>query len=267
MGGARPILFLTDYGVEDEYVGLCHAVMAGIAPEARVVDLTHGIPGQDVRRGALTLAAAVPYAPPDPVFLAVVDPGVGTTRRAVVVEAREALLVGPDNGLLSLAWDRLGGPRAAREVTSPRVTLPDVSPTFQGRDVFAPVAAHLATGVPMEEVGPAIDPYSLVRVAFPEPAVEAGRLGCEVIGIDRFGNVQLGARREHLERAGLGEGRELALRGVAVSAVRTFADVPAGAFGLLEDSAGWLAVVRNGGSAAEALHIGPGERLELGAIG
>jgi S-adenosylmethionine hydrolase len=263
---ARPILFLTDYGLEDGFVGTCHAVIAGIAPEARVIDLTHGIPPHDVRRGALSLAAAVPFAPAGAVFLAVVDPGVGTERRAVAVAAGESMLVGPDNGLLSMAWDRLGGPRAAREVR-PTLSLPVVSATFHGRDVFAPVAAHLAAGASLDDAGPAIDPSSLVIVEAPTPVAGPGRLDCEVLGVDRFGNVQLGARTADLERAGLGGSGDLAIRGHRLVVARTFADVPPGVFGLVEDSAGWLAVVRSGASAAAALGVGPGERVELGAVG
>ena len=143
---SRPIVFLTDYGRSDAFVGICHGVMARIAPDARVIDLTHAVPRQDVLRGAVELARAVPYMPADAVYVAVVDPGVGSDRRAVAVAAGASLLVGPDNGVLSLAWDALGGVTEAVEIASPAVVLAPVSRTFHGRDIFAPAAAHLAAG-------------------------------------------------------------------------------------------------------------------------
>lgn len=259
----RPIVFLSDYGLEDEFVGVCHAVIAGIAPETRVIDLTHGVPPHDVRRAALALAAAVPYAPAGTVFLAVVDPGVGTDRRAVVVEAGEALLVGPDNGLLAPAWERLGGPGRAFAITSRRVLLTPVSATFHGRDVFAPAAAHLAAGLPPERVGEEVDPAELVRLEIPAPRLSGGEIRCEVIAVDRFGNLQLSARREDLEAAGLTGPEplrvEVAGRALIVPRASSFAGVPEGRDALVVDSSGFLALVRNRGSAASGLSAGPGD--------
>ncbi|HYV02229.1 MAG TPA: SAM-dependent chlorinase/fluorinase, partial [Actinomycetota bacterium] len=187
----RPIAFLSDYGLEDEFVGICHAVMARLAPRASVIDLTHAIPPHDVLRGALVLARSVAYLPTDAVLLAVVDPGVGTERRPIAVETvREGrLLVGPDNGLLSLAWDEAGGVARAVEIRSPDVVLEPVSTTFHGRDVFSPAAAAVASGWPLERLGPAIDPSGLEVVRVPEPTVEDGRVDAEVLSVDRFGNL------------------------------------------------------------------------------
>jgi hypothetical protein len=265
---ARPLLFLSDYGLKDPFVGICHAVIARLAPEAHVIDLTHSIARQDVTGGALALADAAAYGPEDAVCLAIVDPGVGTERRRLVVAAGDALLVGPDNGLLSLAWERLGGATGAWEVTSRDVMLPAVSETFHGRDVFAPVAARLATGLSPEEVGPALDPKALVRIEVPPPQIEDGAMRTEVIGVDRFGNIQLSAGADDLAAAGLDAAQALELRWgvnhVAIRRARTYGDVGPGEFALLIDSSGRLAVATNLGSAAEDLAIGRGDPVTLG---
>jgi S-adenosyl-L-methionine hydrolase (adenosine-forming) len=267
---SRPIVFCSDYGLADEFVGVCHGVIARVAPQVRVVDLTHGIAAHDVRQGALTLAQAARYMPEAAVFLAVVDPGVGSTRRAVAVEAASgASLVGPDNGLLSLTWQGLGGAVRAVEITSPDVVLQPPSRTFHGRDVFAPAAAHLANGSPLDDLGPEVGVDSLTSLRGPEPAVAQGRVTCAVLGVDRFGNVQLACRGEDLERAGLGDVPLLDLHAdLAASTLRraeTFSDVPAGALALIVDSRGWLAVTLNGGSAAAALSLGPQDTVALSA--
>ncbi|HXF72208.1 MAG TPA: SAM-dependent chlorinase/fluorinase [Actinomycetota bacterium] len=258
----RPIVFLTDYGLEDEFVGICHAVIAGVAPGARVIDLTHGIPRQDVRRGALVLARALPYLPPDPVLLAVVDPGVGSGRRSVAVEtASGLLLVGPDNGLLSPASEAAGGPTRAVEIVAPDVVRQPPSRTFHGRDVFAPAAAHLAMGRPLEALGPAVDPATLVPLELPRARVERGRVGCEVTGVDRFGNVQLSATPADLSAAGLRGAFRLGRRRVRL--VGTFADAPPGELAAVEDSQGYVALVVNGGSAAAVTELRDGDEVVL----
>jgi S-adenosyl-L-methionine hydrolase (adenosine-forming) len=270
---ARPILFLTDYGLADEFVGLCHAVIARLAPQVRVIDLAHGIPPGDVLGGAVTLASAVPHAPQDAVFLAVVDPGVGTERRAVALEAGRGALVGPDNGVLAMAADVLGGVDRAVEMDPARVAPGPVSATFHGRDVFAPAAAMIASGGRLEELGSEVDPSSLTRVAIDEPIASAGRLETIALGVDRFGNVRLAARPADLATSGLGDRFRVTLRGTRrpVRVVRTFADLGPDEVGLLEDSAGWLALVRNGSSAAETFGCVPYDRVMLdrqgGAVG
>jgi len=267
----RPILFLTDYGLDDEFVGLCHTVIARIAPQARVLDLAHGIPRGDVLRGALVLADATPHAPSDAVYLGVVDPGVGTERRAVVVESGEALLVGPDNGLLSLAWEALGGAKRALIIEPKELGPSGPSATFHGRDVFAPAAARLALGLDPAEVGPSIDPGSLVRVEVPTPEVEPGRVVCRVVAVDRFGNLQLAAGPDVLEEAGIAGAPRLEVRAKGhrspAREAGTFADVAEWAVGIVVDSSGRLALVRNRESAAESLDLHPGDEVEIALPG
>jgi S-adenosylmethionine hydrolase len=262
---ARPIVFCSDYGLTDAFVGLCHGVIARIAPNVRVIDLTHGIPAMDVLGGAAALRSGVPFMPDDSVYLAVVDPGVGTARRAVAVEAVNGqLLVGPDNGLLSLAWELLGGPARAAGITSPDVILQPTSHTFHGRDVFAPAAAHLANGMDLEALGPPVEVESLRRIELPRPQVVKGEVRCRVLSIDRFGNVQLAAVEDDLLRANLDGAEELVLDVDEVGAIglrraRTFDDVRAGQAALIVDSAGWLAAAVNGGDLAEAARVKPGD--------
>src|ERR687891_89181 len=172
---ARPITFLSDYGYEDEFAGVCRAVIAGIAPEARVIDLTHAVPRRDVRGGAIALVDSLPYAPAG-VHLAVVDPGVGTERRpvAVRVAAEDRVLVGPDNGLLWPAIEEFGGAVETVDVSGSRFRLEPVSATFHGRDLFAPVAAAVALGASLAEAGEAIGPESLTGLVLPPARVVAG---------------------------------------------------------------------------------------------
>jgi S-adenosyl-L-methionine hydrolase (adenosine-forming) len=264
----RPIVFLSDYGLEDEFVGICHGVIAGITPGARIVDLTHAVPPHDVFRGALLLSESIPYMPRDSVYLAVVDPGVGTDRPSLAVQAASgAVFVGPDNGLLSLAFEHAGGVATAREVTSRKVVREPISATFHGRDIFAPAAAHVAAGMPLEDLGPEVDPGRLVRLTIAEPSVRRGVITCEVLAVDRFGNVQLSVRRSHLADARLQRSDELQIHGagrpVTIGRAYTFAEVPEGDYALLEDSRGWLAIVRNGASAAEGLGLRPGDGIVI----
>jgi S-adenosylmethionine hydrolase len=269
----RPIVFLSDYGLEDEFVGICHAVIARISPGSTVIDLSHAIPPQDVLRGALVLGRSIRYLPAEAVVLAVVDPGVGTARRPVAVETSSGgqLLVGPDNGLLSMAWRERGGVARAVEISQQHVMLEPVSVTFHGRDVFAPAAAHLAAGKDLAELGSDVDPASLIVLGAPVPGVEPGRIDTEVLGVDRFGNVQLSARLDHLERAGLaGVNRLQVISRAGSTSVRpaaTFGDVTEGEFALIVDSGEMLAIVLNRGSAAEALGLAPGDSLAVQAAG
>jgi S-adenosylmethionine hydrolase len=264
-------VFLSDYGLEDEFVGICHAVMARISPQSRVIDLTHAVPPQDVLRGALTLHRAIRYLPVESVVLAVVDPGVGRPRRPVAVETvRDGrLLVGPDNGVLSLAWAEEEGVARAVEIASPEVILEPMSRTFHGRDIFAPAAAHLAGGAPIDKLGPAVEPASLVSLSLPRAGVEAGQIHAEVLAIDRFGNAQLSARQEDLAKATLSTLDALEVTAgewsTRVRRVATFGDVSEGEFGLIVDSSGWLALVVNRDSAAEALGLAAGDPVSLRA--
>lgn len=252
------ISFTTDYGLDDPFVGVCHGVIARIAPDVRIIDLTHGVPAGDIRHGCFALAQAVDYLP-DAVHLAVVDPGVGTHRRALAVQTERGVLVGPDNGLLAHAADTLGGVVAAVELTTPQYQLPTVSATFHGRDVFAPAAAHLARGVGLDQLGPAVDPAGIERLPTPAATVREGCLVTEVIAVDTFGNIQLAAADTALADAGFGEGRRVTVRVAHVDhpAVvgRTFGDVDSGELLVLGDSAGWIALAVNGGSAATRLRV------------
>ncbi|SNR67856.1 hypothetical protein SAMN06265360_11481 [Haloechinothrix alba] len=255
------ISFTTDYGLADAFVGTCHGVIARFAPEARVIDITHGIPAGAIRQGAHTLAQAVPYLPCG-VHCAVVDPGVGTARRGIVLVAAQGLLVGPDNGLLLPASDALGGAEAAFELTSSAYRLPEVSATFHGRDIFAPAAAHLATGVAPERFGQEIPLGRLERIDEPVARLGDGMLRTEPLTVDGFGNVQLAATGAQLAELGLRAGEPVAVtvRGSRHTALHggTFADAPAGDLVLLRDSAGHAALAINGGSAAAQLGLGSG---------
>jgi hypothetical protein len=259
---SRPIVFCTDYGLRDDFVGVCHGVIAKIAPDVRVIDLQHAIPRQDVMRGALVLSRAVPYMPEDSVYCAVVDPGVGSERRAIAVATTTgALLVGPDNGLLSLAWEVLGGAELAVQIASPGIVLSPVSNTFHGRDIFAPAAAHLATGTALDTIGPAIDPGGLHILEVMGPMVASGAIGARVIGVDGFGNVQLNVTREHLVDAGIE--RVVVVAGMEAPIVATFTDLPPHGLGAIVDAQGYVALVVNQGSAAELLHLGEGSTAVL----
>ena len=255
------ISFTTDYGLEDGYVAACVGVIARITPDAKVTHVTHAVPPQDVRRGATVLAQTVPYLPKS-VHLAVVDPAVGTERRAVAVVAARGLLVGPDNGLLVAAAEALGGIEAVHELTEQAYRLPCVSATFHGRDVFAPAAAHLASGVAPERLGPALDPTTLVRLVEPKSVVLQGKLSVEVLSTDRFGNIQLAAHAEELETLGAAA----RIGGHKAVVGRTFADADSGALVVFVDSAGYVSVAVNGGSATGRLGLKPGETVVLTAI-
>ncbi|GAA1985082.1 SAM-dependent chlorinase/fluorinase [Amycolatopsis minnesotensis] len=256
--GSAWISFTTDYGLDDGFVAACHGVIARIAPRVRVIDVTHAVPAQRIRHGASVLAQTVPYLP-EAVHVAVVDPGVGTARRGVVVVAERGLLAGPDNGLLVPAAEALGGVVAAYELVAPEYRLPAVSATFHGRDVFAPAAAHLSLGVTPPEFGPPVT--ELVRLPEPVVRVRPGELVSEVLVIDRFGNVQLAATSADLHAAGIGD--RAAVEGMDVPLGRTFGDVRAGEALLYTDSGGRLAVAVNGGSAAAALALSEDQEVTI----
>jgi S-adenosylmethionine hydrolase len=266
----RPITFLSDYGYEDEFAGVCRAVIAQIAPGAPLIDLSHGIARQDVRRGAIVLANALPSCPPG-VHLAVVDPGVGSARRSVAVAAAEGrYLVGPDNGLLSRALDRLGGALDAVELSRSPFRLEPVSATFHGRDLFAPVAAHLSLGARLEEAGETIDPASLVTLDLPTPTIGSDEVTAHAIHVDGYGNVTLDLDSSMLAGGPLRQGDALEIRapdgrfeGVWA---RTFADVAAGDVLLFEDSSGALALAVSNGSAAGLMDLAADREVRLAPL-
>ena len=263
---ARPIVFVTDFGYRNEWVGICHAVMSRISPASRIVDLSHAVPPLDVISGALLLADSLPYLADDAVVLAVVDPNVGRDPEVAVEAASGRLLVGPDNGLLSLAWEALGGACRAVRITSPEVIVEPVAPSFHARDVLCPAAAHLAAGMPIEELGDAVDVAELVRATVPKAEVGPGKVVCEVLDLNRFGNAQLNVRAAELAAAGLDGASSLAVETTGGSAlarlVGTYADLEADEFGLMFDPRGWLSVIRgNPGNAAEGLGLESGARV------
>jgi S-adenosylmethionine hydrolase len=261
------ITFLTDFGLQDDFVGTCHGVMKRIAPAAQVIDITHGIRPGRILQGALVLANTLAYMPAG-VHLAVVDPGVGGSRRPLVLQDGEGrLYVGPDNGLLLPAVDRYGGVALAHELANPAYALERVSRTFHGRDLFSPAAAHLAAGVPVSELGPPIDPDELVRLDVPVPEIDGAEIRATVLAVDRFGNVSLNLTREQLEDAEVVPGTRVELgrngnRWFAVAA-RTFGDARAGELILYEDSYRNVAVAVARGSAADLLGVEEGSDLTI----
>jgi S-adenosylmethionine hydrolase len=266
----RVITFLSDFGLQDDFVGTCHGVIAGIAPEARVIDLTHGIPPQHVLQGALVLANTLPYMPAG-IHLAVVDPGVGTDRRAIAIRgAGGRLFVGPDNGLLVPAVEKLGGADGAWQLANERFMLRPVSRTFHGRDVFSPAAAHLASGLDPAELGPPVDPSELVRLDLPQPEIGRSSLRATVLYVDRFGNVQLNLTHEEAALAGIAPGAQLELKMPLESyyaiATRTFADARPRDLILYEDSYGNLAIAINGGDAARMLQANAGDEVRIAVV-
>jgi len=261
------ITFLSDFGLQDDFVGTCHGVIKRIAPDADVIDITHGIERYQVLQGALVLANTLPYMP-EGVHLAVVDPGVGTARRALALRSGDGrLYVGPDNGLLVPAAERFGGVSAAWELENTAYRLQPVSRTFHGRDLFAPAAAHLAAGVDPAELGPEIAPAALVRLDVPVAVVEAGSVIAHVLIVDRFGNVQLNLTTADLSAVGVEPGTrveiEVGLQRFYACAASTFADVRIGDVVLYEDAYGNVALAINGGSAAEMLAARPGDTLAV----
>jgi len=264
----KVIAFLSDYGLADEFVGVCKGVMLGVDPTITVLDLTHELPPHDVRAGALALVRAVQYLPEGTVVLAVVDPGVGTERRLVAAECDGATLVGPDNGLLAPAVAMLGGARRVVELTDEQHRLPAPGPTFAGRDVLAPAAAALACGTGLEELGPPVDPAGLVPglVGLPQRGPD-GVIDAEVWWVDRFGNAQLNVGPEELAAAGVAPGGVVEVRAGerAKSArwVRTYADARPSELVLLVDSYGLLALALDRRSAAAEYGLRAGGAVRL----
>jgi S-adenosyl-L-methionine hydrolase (adenosine-forming) len=261
------VTLLTDYGRDDDFVGVCHGVIRSIHPEAQIVDITHGIERYAVRQGAIVMGNTLPYMPVG-VHVAVVDPQVGTERRAVaLLTADGRILVGPDNGLLSLAWEGCGGVELAVDVTRSPHRLEPVSATFHGRDLFAPVAAHLAAGADLADAGDPLEPAQLERVELPRPHREGDALVAHALVVDRFGNAGLNVGHDDLAGSGitLGGSVELEVAGEPFIATyaRTFADVPTGDLLVYEDAYRTLAVAINRGDAAATLGLRPDAEVRL----
>ena len=260
--GYTTISFLSDFGVSDEFVGVVHSVLRSIAPEVEVIDITHGVPPHDVRAGSLALARSVEYLCPG-IVVAVVDPGVGTDRRRIAVEVGEgeSVLIGPDNGLLAPAVAMVGGPKQVIELTNSNFHLTTSSTTFDGRDVFAPVAAHLANGVPLTELGDPIDPNSLMPAIIPVSYIEEEILFTEVLWIDQYGNIQLNIGIEDLPEGQLQI--KIGERTYPTNVVSAFDQIPEGGVGLIVDSAGLIAVASLRSSAALEFSVSTGDSIQI----
>jgi S-adenosylmethionine hydrolase len=271
---APVITFMSDYGLGNEFVGVCHAVIARRCPPARIIDLTHAIPRHDVHTGAIVLRGTLPYLP-EAIILAVVDPGVGTSgargRRAVALRTidHDRLLVGPDNGLLMPVCERLGGIAEAVDVGLSSERLDPVSATFHGRDIFAPVAAALADGVSISELGEAVPEESLRRLNIPVAQMTAQGLELHVLHCDTFGNLILDGQLTQMLEMGVAIGNEVWVRTAAGThaavLASTFADVHPGGLLLYQDGLGMLALAVNRGSAAELLGLERHDELLVGS--
>jgi len=260
------ITFLTDFGLRDDFAGVCRGVIKGIARDAEIIDVTHGIAPQAVTQGALVLARSVPYLPVA-VHLAVVDPGVGSERRGVAIRSASGrVFVGPDNGLLAIAADA-DGIEGIRSLTNPHYHLDEVSRTFHARDVFSPVAAHLAAGASFDDLGDEVDPATLVRIDLPAALVEAGELVATVLDVDRFGNLGLNVSSAEIEALGLSPGDQVelsfALTPYYAVVGGTYADAARGELILYEDSYGSWAIAINGGNAAALTEAGTGDVVRI----
>jgi len=265
----RYLSFLTDYGLEDGFVAACHGVAARIAPDAGLIDVTHLIPPGDVRRGAAVLAQTVPYLPPA-VHVAVVDPGVGTARRGVAVAAGDSVFIGPDNGLLSWAVRAAGGAVRAFSLTNRALWLDSVSATFHGRDIFMPVAAHLAADTDLAAAGEEIAVADLVSLPVPERLVRDSVAEGEVLTVDRFGNIQLTITASDTAEIGVAPGGMMLIRcgrhQLTVPYRDMFGAVAPGELVAYTDSAGLVAIAVNGGDAAGRLGLPPGARVAIVAV-
>jgi len=266
---ARPFVsFLSDYGHADEFVGVCKSVMLSLVPDLKIIDITHDLPPQDVRAGALTLVRAAQYLPDGGIVLAVVDPGVGTDRRLVAVEVEHGILLGPDNGLLAPAVAILGGAQRVVALTSTEHQLPAPGPTFAGRDILAPAAAHLAAGIDLSDLGEEVDPAGLVPglVSLPQHD-EGGAIRGEVWWVDRFGNCQLNVDPDELRAHGAEPGAVVEVRfgdqARSVRWVHTYADAKPAELVMLVDSYGLAALALDRGSAATECKLQSGSAVTL----
>jgi hypothetical protein len=269
-GSDPPVVsFLSDYGLTDEFVGVCKAVLLRAAPTAQIIDVTHNIPPFDVRAGALALARAVQYLPPG-VVLAVVDPGVGTDRRAVAVEVETGFLVGPDNGLLAPAVAMLGGATRVVSLTNPEYQLEAPGATFAGRDIFAPAAGYLAAGTTVETLGELVDPMSLIPGVVPLPTDDGGRATGEVLWVDRYGNAQLNIDPGDLAALGVEPGGAVEIRCGQDRRtgrwVGSYAEAGPLELAVVVDSYGLVSLTLDRRAAAEELGLHAGSAVTLGPV-
>ena len=265
------LTFLSDFGFEDPFLGVCKGVIARTAPSVQVLDVLHLVVRQDVEQGAAVLASTLPYLPQPAVHLALVDPFRATPARPVAVRAADgSVFVAPDNGLTSQAWDVAGGAVEARLLDNPDVWLPTPALTFRGRDVFSPVAARLAAGMPLVEAGTELEVAELERLDVRQPTVDDDHVHGEVTTVDHFGNLTLNLHRSHLEAAGIALGDEVELRcggkAMTVPFLVHYGLVARGKLAVCEDSFGTVTVAVNQGDAAAALRAGRGEPLVISRL-
>jgi len=263
------VTFLSDYGHDDVFVGVCKGVIARIAPHVRLIDVCHLIAAQDVEQGATQLVGAMPYLPVG-IHLAVVDPQATHARGIVVRTGDGSLLVGPDNGLLSLAWEERGGIVEVVEIANKDLWLERVHATFRGRDIYAPVAGHLATGRPLSDVGPTLDAADLTRIGVHIPVVDDDHVHAEIQAVDHFGNASLNIARSDLEAAGitLGDVVEVRCNGrtLSVPFTHTFGEVAPGRLTLCEDSFRSVQLAVNAGRASQELRVNRGDPIVIARV-
>lgn len=259
------ITLLTDFGLQDGFVGTMKGVIYGISQDAVIVDISHLIRPQDVLAGALVLERSLPYFPGGTIHIAVVDPGVGTFRRPIAARIGEYFVVGPDNGLFTVVFNLAkenGWPVKIVLLENPQYWLKKVSPVFHGRDIFAPIGAHLANGLPIEALGREVtDP---VQLTIPQPQKLQNGWRCQVLSMDHFGTLQLNIKRQDLEGSVV---KRVGLAGESIQGIcKTFGDQPSGSLIVLFDSSDHLSVAEVNGSAEKRLQTGPGEEVivELG---
>jgi S-adenosylmethionine hydrolase len=253
------ISLLTDFGLQDPYVGIMKGVIHTLSPQAQLIDLSHGIPPQDVAAARFALMTAYPYLPPGTVHLAVVDPEVGSSRRAVAIQTETGFLVGPDNGLFSGVLAQTPA-LAAVELNRPRYwRTPSPSRTFHGRDIFAPVAAHLANGIPLAALGDPIHGAELVRLDWPQPEKRADGWRGVIQAIDHFGNGISTLPGQILE----GHSWRVAIKGTRIPAAPTFASSSVGELLALVGSSGWLEIAQNQGNASQTLGLNVGDEIRV----
>ena len=265
------LTFLSDLGYEDAFLGVCKGVIARIAPDVQVIDVLHLVNVQDVDHGAGVLASAVPYLPVPSVHLALVDPFRTVPARGIAVRTADgSTFVAPDNGLTSQAWGAAGGVVSAHVLDDPSLWLPDAARTFRARDVFSPVAARLAAGLPIEAVGSPVDPAALERLETRLASVDDDHVHAEVAQVDHFGNLTLNVQRSHLEAAGIQLGDEVELRcagkTMQVRFTLTYGEVPRGRLALCEDSFRTITVAVNQGSAATVLRARRADPLVIARL-
>ena len=266
-----PISFLTDFGLADEFVGVVHGVLAKLAPGSRVIDVGHGTPRGDVRAGALAMTRAIQYLP-EGVALVVVDPDVGSERKALALETDWGFFVGPDNGVLSPAVAMVGGARVMVSIENPEARIPSPGETFHGRDLFAPAAALLASGeASIRDLGPELGPDQVQPLLLPLPETKGTAVTGEAWWVDGFGNVQTNIGPDDLGAVGLAPGAMLTLRVGASSHsipwAGSYSDVEPGEPLVHVDSAGLMAIAVRGGSADQMLNLSSGVSVTLAGTG